>query len=302
MHGTRKLSRSLCFWMAFLQSVSYFSFLYQSPSSLLCSVFDSISSKIDEVLSINPSDNVFVFEYFNVHHKGWLSYSGGTDRPGEFCYNFSISNELCHIVNFPTLVPDCDSHSPAPLDFFLSSDVSSCSTMAFPPLRNSDHVVISFSIDFPLFHNRMSCFIALLMAILVLIGMVFVIIWEMFYGKISLKVDVFDVFIPHHKYQVKPHSFPWFSAACAGAIVHRNHFFRLHHQNKSSESKVKFIQGSNRYKRVLEATRLYMLLKLKSPSLPRKLAFGKLGSFVELLIVSSTKVNLLYLLYLTAQR
>ena len=135
--------------MALLHSVSYFSFLYQSPSSLLCSVFDSISSKIDEVLSINPSDNVFVFEYFNVHHKGWLSYSGRTDRPGEFCYNFSISNELCHIVNFPTLVPDCDSHSPAPLDFFLSSDVSSCSTMAFPPLRNSDHVVVSVSIDFP---------------------------------------------------------------------------------------------------------------------------------------------------------
>ena len=25
---------------------------------------------------------------FNVHHKDWLTYSGGTDRPGEFCYNF----------------------------------------------------------------------------------------------------------------------------------------------------------------------------------------------------------------------
>ena len=28
-----------------------------------------------------------------------------------------------------------------------------------------------------------------------------------------------DVCIPHHKYQVKPHSSPWFSAACAAAIV-----------------------------------------------------------------------------------
>ena len=36
-----------------------------------------------------------------------------------------------------------------------------------------------------------------------------------------------DVYIPHRKYQVKPHSSPWFSAACAAAIVHRNHFFRL---------------------------------------------------------------------------
>ena len=34
-----------------------------------------------------------------------------------------------------------------------------------------------------------------------------------------------DVYIPHHKYQVKPHSSPWFSAACAVAIVDRNKFF-----------------------------------------------------------------------------
>ena len=65
-----------------------------------------------------------------------------------------------------------------------------------------------------------------------------------------------DVYIPHRKYQVKPHSSPWFSAACAADIVHRNHFFRLHQQNKSSESKVKFRQASNCCKRVLEAAKL----------------------------------------------
>ena len=53
------------------------------------------------------------------------------------------------MVNFPTWILDCDSHSPALLDFFLSSDASICSTMAFPPLGNSDHVVVSVSIDFP---------------------------------------------------------------------------------------------------------------------------------------------------------
>ena len=111
-------------------------------------VFDSISSNIDEVLLINPSA-VFVFGDFNVHHKDWLTYSGGTDRPGELCYNFSISNGLVKMVNFPTRVPDCDSHSPAILDLFLSSDASICSTMACPPLGNSDHVVFSVSIDFP---------------------------------------------------------------------------------------------------------------------------------------------------------
>ena len=45
----------LCFRLALLHSVSYFFFLYRSPSSALCTVFDSISSNIDEVLSINPS-------------------------------------------------------------------------------------------------------------------------------------------------------------------------------------------------------------------------------------------------------
>ena len=53
------------------------------------------------------------------------------------------------MVNFPTRIPDCDSHSPALLDFFLSSDASICSAMVFPPLGNSDHVVLSVSIDFP---------------------------------------------------------------------------------------------------------------------------------------------------------
>ena len=59
----------LCFRLVLLHSAFYFFFLFQSPSSLLCTVFDSISSDIDEVLSINPSANVFVFEDFNVHHK-----------------------------------------------------------------------------------------------------------------------------------------------------------------------------------------------------------------------------------------
>ena len=140
----------LCFRLALLHSVSYFFFLYRSPSSSLCTVFDSISSNIDEVLSINPSANVFVFGDFNVHHKDWLAYSGGTDRPGDLCYNCSISNDLTQTVNFPIRIPDCDSHSPVLLDLFLSSDASICSTMAFPLLGNSDHVVVSVSINFPI--------------------------------------------------------------------------------------------------------------------------------------------------------
>ena len=139
----------LCFRLALLHSVSYFFFFYRSPSSL-CAVFYSISSNIDEVLSINPSANMFDFEDFNVPHKDLLTYSGGTDRPDELCYNFSISKDLTQIVHFPTRIPDCDSHSTAFLDLFISSDASICSTMALPLFGNSDHVVASVSIDFPI--------------------------------------------------------------------------------------------------------------------------------------------------------
>ena len=87
-------------------------------------VFDSISSNIDDVLLINPSANVFVFGDFNVRHKDWLTYSGGTDQPGQLCYNFSVANDLTQMVNFPTQIPLCDSHNPALLDSFLTSDAS----------------------------------------------------------------------------------------------------------------------------------------------------------------------------------
>ena len=80
-----------------------------------------------------------------------------------------------------------------------------------------------------------------------------------------------DVYIPHRKYQVKPHSSPWFSAACAAAIVHRNHFFRLHQREKSSDSKVKFRQASNRYKRVLQAAKLPYANKTKESITSQKI-------------------------------
>ena len=72
----------LCFRLALLHSVSYFFFLYRSPSSALCTVFDSILSNIDEVLLINSSANVFLVGAFNIHHKDHLTYSSETDRPG----------------------------------------------------------------------------------------------------------------------------------------------------------------------------------------------------------------------------
>ena len=65
-----------------------------------------------------------------------------------------------------------------------------------------------------------------------------------------------DVYVLHRRYEVKPHSSPWFLEASAASIVHRNQFFHLHQKDKSSESKVRFKQASNCFKLVLEAAKL----------------------------------------------
>ena len=76
-----------------------------------------------------------------------------------------------------------------------------------------------------------------------------------------VKVGI-DVYIPRRKYQVKPLSSTWFSAACSAAIAN-NFFFRLYQQNRFSESKVKFRQASNCCKRVLESVKLAYATKTK---------------------------------------
>ena len=97
-----------------------------------------------------------------------------------------ISNDLTQMVNFLTRIPDCDSHSPALLDLLFSPEASICSRW----LSFYWKVMIMFLSQFPFtfhhIHNWMPRFIELLMTLLVLIETVFVIIWEMFHGKIYL--------------------------------------------------------------------------------------------------------------------
>ena len=191
------------------------------------------------------------------------------------------------MVNFPTRIPDCDSHSPALLDLFISSDASICSTMAFPPLENSDHVVVSVSIDF-LSNSQW--------------GTPFHCIaydyscadwdgvpdhlrdapWEDIF-KLGASAGASEfcewvqirtvqvVYISHRKYQIKPHSSPWFSATCVA--VHRNHFFCLYQKYKSSDSKVKVTKASNQCKRILEAAKLAYANKTKE-----SITYQNLGS------------------------
>ena len=114
----------------------------------MCTVLQSVLSNIDKVLSINRPAVVFVFGNFNVHYKDWLTYSDGTDRPGELCYNSSISNDLSHMIDFSTWIPDRGSHIPSLLDLFISVNPNICSAVVFPSLGNSYHVVVSVSIYF----------------------------------------------------------------------------------------------------------------------------------------------------------
>ena len=92
-------------WLYFFEYPTSFSSIDHHLLRLYA-VFDAISSDIGEVLSINPSTNVLVFGDFDVHHKDWLTYSGRTNRPGELCYNFPISNDLTLVVNLPTRISD----------------------------------------------------------------------------------------------------------------------------------------------------------------------------------------------------
>ena len=84
-----------------------------------------------------------------------------TDKSGELCFNFSISNNLTQMVDLTTRIPECDYHSSALLDLFISCNASICSTMAFRPLGNSDHLLsLQFPSTFHQTHNGMPRFIA----------------------------------------------------------------------------------------------------------------------------------------------
>ena len=102
----------------------------------------------------------------------------------------------------------------------------------------------------------------------------------------------------------KPHSSPWFSAACAAAIVQR--FFRLNQQYKSCESKVKLRHASCKIISLQTSLQIIakwslklqnlLLIKLKSPWNPKNLALRTLGLLIGLLfsnlgVLSSTSVK-----------
>ena len=141
----------LCFRLALLHSVSYFFFLYRLPclcvpllilfhltymrlsrsTHLLCLSLETLMFIIRTGLPIlteliDPANSVIMF----------LSQT-------------TLLRWLTFLLGSQTVIL-----SPALLDIFISSDASICSTMTFPPLGNSDHLVVSVFIDFPSYSKR----------------------------------------------------------------------------------------------------------------------------------------------------
>ena len=87
LHRTysRKLWRFLFHvfdWLYFICCLVYFFSIDQFRS--LCTSFDAKSSRMYEVLLVNPFADVFFFgDCNNLHHKYWLTFSGWTGRLGE---------------------------------------------------------------------------------------------------------------------------------------------------------------------------------------------------------------------------
>ena len=111
-------------------------------------------------MKFSRSTHLFLFGDCNLHQKDCLTYSGGTDRPGEIFYNFSVSKHLTQMINLSTWIPDCDSHSPPVLDLLLFSDAGTCSAMAFTQLKILIMLLSQFPLTFHQTQNDMPRFIA----------------------------------------------------------------------------------------------------------------------------------------------
>ena len=156
----------------------------------------------------------------------------------------------------------------------------------FPSIGKFYHIVVSVSIDFPSNSQRDAPFhrLAYDYSHADLVGLrdhLRDVLWEdIFKLDASTAASEFcewvqvaiDVYIPHRKYQVKSHSSPWFSAACAAAIVHRNHFFHLYQKDKLLDSKAKFRRLVIIAKGLMKLPKLHMLLKQKESITSQKLS------------------------------
>ena len=128
----------LCFWLALRYSVSHFFFPYQSPSLSWC---------MDEVLWINHVIMYLSLETLSIIRTGLPILVELVDLVNSaiiFLSQTALLRWLTFLMASQTVILTV-------LLFWIYFvlDASICFTMAFPQLGNSDHVVVSVSIDFP---------------------------------------------------------------------------------------------------------------------------------------------------------
>ena len=130
-----------CFRLAqFLTSFSYINNLL-----LLCAVFHNVTSSIDHVLCINLSPEVLVFGSFNVHVNDLVK-------------SVIISKDLTQIAYFQAKIADCDSHSTAYLDLFISSNPTTSSVVASSLLCEILIIFFCLSFHWLSFNLKSGCF------------------------------------------------------------------------------------------------------------------------------------------------
>ena len=147
------------------------------------------------------------------------------------------------MVNFHTRIAGCDSHSPALFDFFTSSDanifvlqwLSLHWEILIMSLSHQFHwLPIIFTTGSQVSSHNLWLFLCWLgqsswsfnrCSMRISLTSVLLLLPVNFVSRISL--ELMQLYILHRKYQVKPHSSPWFSPACATAIVYRNYLFYL---------------------------------------------------------------------------
>ena len=141
----------MCFRLSLLHSTSYLFFLYRSPSSQSCSLCGWCCLQkywwCTRVASQCWNSCLWWFQYPSSRLADTFQWSWLTR--GWKVYNFSISQSLTQVVDFPTRFPDSGNHNPHLLNLFLTSNPTICKPVDLSPLGNSDMQIMQNSVQLP---------------------------------------------------------------------------------------------------------------------------------------------------------
>ena len=235
----------------------YLCCLYRSPSSD-DSIYEVLSSHIQEFYAKDPSCEVVVCGDFNAHHKTWLGFTNNSDVHGDSALLFSLTNNLVQIVSTPTRFP-----SNTLLDLFLTSDPDLYTVSTIEPLGTSDHAVVCCTRSISKSDNKVSQQVKRLFNKADWDGL-----RDFFasYNWTSCEnedVDVhaenitstillgIDLFVPTKIIPCKQNSAPWFNLPCLTAYSKKQAAFRKYKSKPSISSHASFKAARNVLKRTI---------------------------------------------------